>query len=146
MGIGSGEIELIDSRWISSVSSTHALKLLQNITKYFYNFSSKIWYFWHWNRLKTTKNSGGNMYESFGLIGIQLPEKYKENFDVSSEGASTCTVRVCIHRTWPFILSVFMINIRMRECCLHREQTSRVYLVKQDKHHLTLLILVYCIV
>ena len=28
------------------------------------------------------------MYESFGLIGIQLPEKYKENFDVSSEGAS----------------------------------------------------------
>ena len=26
------------------------------------------------------------MYESFGLIGIQLPEKYKENFDVSSEG------------------------------------------------------------
>ena len=42
------------------------------------------------------------MYESFGLIGsIQLPEKYKENFDVSSEGASTCTVSVCvcIHRT-----------------------------------------------
>jgi hypothetical protein len=37
------------------------------------------------------------MYESFGLIGIQVPEKYKENFDVSSEGASTCTVRVCIH-------------------------------------------------
>ena len=32
------------------------------------------------------------MYESFGLIGIELPEKYKENFDVSSEGASTCTV------------------------------------------------------
>ena len=32
------------------------------------------------------------MYESFGLIGIQLPEKYKENFDVSSEGTSTCTV------------------------------------------------------
>jgi hypothetical protein len=27
------------------------------------------------------------MYENFGLIGIQLPEKYKENFDVSSEGA-----------------------------------------------------------
>jgi hypothetical protein len=39
------------------------------------------------------------MCESFGLIGIQLPEKYKENFDVSSEGASTCTVSVCIHRT-----------------------------------------------
>jgi hypothetical protein len=34
------------------------------------------------------------MYESFGLIGIQLPEKYKENFDVSSEGASTCAVSV----------------------------------------------------
>ena len=29
------------------------------------------------------------MYKSFGLIGIQLHEKYKENFDVSSEGAST---------------------------------------------------------
>ena len=39
------------------------------------------------------------MYESFGLIGIQLHEKYKENFDVSSEGASTCGVSVCIHRT-----------------------------------------------
>jgi hypothetical protein len=61
-----------------------------------WNFSSKIWYFLHWNRLKTTRNSGGNMYESFGLIGIQLPEKYKENFDVSSEGASTCTVRVLV--------------------------------------------------
>jgi hypothetical protein len=36
------------------------------------------------------------MYESFGLVGIQLPEKYKENFDVSSEGASTCAVSVCI--------------------------------------------------
>jgi hypothetical protein len=23
------------------------------------------------------------MYESFGWIGIQLPEKYKENFDLS---------------------------------------------------------------
>jgi hypothetical protein len=39
------------------------------------------------------------MYESFGLTGIQLHEKYKENFDVSSEGASTCGVSVCIHRT-----------------------------------------------
>ena len=39
------------------------------------------------------------MYESFVLIGIQLPEKHKENFDVSSEGASTCAVSVCIHRT-----------------------------------------------
>jgi hypothetical protein len=24
--------------------------------------------------------------ESFGLIGIQLPEKYKENFNILSEG------------------------------------------------------------
>ena len=41
------------------------------------------------------------MYESFGLTGIQLHEKYKENFDVSSEGASTCAVNVCIHRRIP---------------------------------------------
>jgi hypothetical protein len=32
------------------------------------------------------------MYENFGLIGIQLLEKYKENLDVSSEGASTCSL------------------------------------------------------
>ena len=38
------------------------------------------------------------MYESFGLTGIQLHEIYKENFDVSSEGASTCAVSVCINR------------------------------------------------
>jgi hypothetical protein len=25
-------------------------------------------------------------------LGMQLPEKYKENFDVSSVGAPTCTV------------------------------------------------------
>ena len=36
------------------------------------------------------------MYESFGLAGIQLPAQYKENFDVSNEGSSTCTVSVCI--------------------------------------------------
>jgi hypothetical protein len=36
------------------------------------------------------------MYESFGLAGIQFVEKYKENFDVWSEGPSTCTVRVCV--------------------------------------------------
>jgi hypothetical protein len=47
------------------------------------------------------------MYESFGLIGIQLPEKYKENFDVSREGASTCTVySVCIHRTSPLLINL----------------------------------------
>jgi hypothetical protein len=28
-----------------------------------------------------------NMQERWGLIGIQLPEKYKENFAVSREGA-----------------------------------------------------------
>jgi hypothetical protein len=60
-----------------------------------------------WNRLKITTNSGGNMYESFGLIGIQLPEKYKENFDVSCEGASICTFySVCIHRTWPLLITI----------------------------------------
>jgi hypothetical protein len=37
------------------------------------------------------------MYVSFGLVGIQLPVNYKENFDVSSEGASTCAVSVCIY-------------------------------------------------
>jgi hypothetical protein len=26
------------------------------------------------------------VFESFGLIGIQLPEKYKENFDVQYPG------------------------------------------------------------
>jgi hypothetical protein len=40
------------------------------------------------------------MGESFGFIGIQLPEKYKENFDVSSEGASTCTVSVCSYTSY----------------------------------------------
>jgi hypothetical protein len=37
------------------------------------------------------------MYESFKLIGLQLLEKYMENFDVSSEGASTCTVIVFVY-------------------------------------------------
>jgi hypothetical protein len=36
--------------------------------------------------------------KSFGLIGKQLPEKYKENFDVSSEGPSSEV------STWPFQL------------------------------------------
>ena len=41
------------------------------------------------------------MYESFGLIGKQVPEKYKENFDVSSEGEATCTVLiVCIQYSY----------------------------------------------
>ena len=40
------------------------------------------------------------MYESFRLVGIQLLEKYKENFDVSSEGTSTCTVSVCIYASY----------------------------------------------
>jgi hypothetical protein len=51
------------------------------------------------------------MYESFGLIEIQLPEKYKENFDVSSEGASTCAVNVCKYSTFPFILSYLTLRI-----------------------------------
>jgi hypothetical protein len=55
------------------------------------------------------------MYKSFGLIGIQLPEKYKENFDVSSEGASTCTVivfdTICIHRILTFTHACLLINI-----------------------------------
>ena len=51
------------------------------------------------------------MYESFGLIGIQLPEKYKENFDVSSfRGKAlrlvTCTVSVYIHRTSPLLINL----------------------------------------
>jgi hypothetical protein len=61
------------------------------------------------------------MYENFGLAGIQLAEKYKENFDVWSEGASTCTVSVCIYvvyLTFYQLSTVFMINIRMRECLL----------------------------
>jgi hypothetical protein len=37
------------------------------------------------------------MYESFGLIEIQLPEKYKENFDVSREGALTVTCTVSVY-------------------------------------------------
>ena len=32
------------------------------------------------------------MYESFGLIGIQLPKNTRRTSTVSSEGASTCTV------------------------------------------------------
>jgi hypothetical protein len=77
------------------VSSTHARQLLQNINKVFRISRRKFDTFYTEIELKTTKNSGG----SFGLIGIQLTEKYKENFDDSSEGASTCAVSVCIHRT-----------------------------------------------
>jgi hypothetical protein len=120
-GYSSGEIELIQAcDWLTADStldfqrefyiSTHAWQ----VAKYkqsIWNFSSKIWYFLHWNRLKTTRNYGGNMYESFALTGIQLHEKYKENFDVSSEGASTCGVSVCIHRTWPFILPYLTLRI-----------------------------------
>ena len=72
------------------MSSTHARQLLQNINKVFRISRRKFDTFYTEIELKTTKNFGGNMYESFGLIGIQLPEKYKENFDISSEGASTC--------------------------------------------------------
>jgi hypothetical protein len=83
------------------VSSTHARQLLQNINKCLEFRVENLILFTlksNWN-LETTKNSGGNMYESFGWIGIQLPEKYKENFDVSSESPSICIFSVCIHRT-----------------------------------------------
>ena len=39
------------------------------------------------------------MYESFGLIGIQLPEKYKENFDISSALLSEFMVYVVLGTT-----------------------------------------------
>ena len=65
--------------------------MLQNVDKVFRISRRKFDTFYTEIELKTTKNSVENMYESFGLIGIQLPEKYKENFDVSSEGASICT-------------------------------------------------------
>ena len=51
--------------------------MLQNINKVFRISRRKFDTFYTEIELKTTKNSGGNMYESFGLIGIQLPEKYK---------------------------------------------------------------------
>jgi hypothetical protein len=90
----------IDSRLISNVSSTHARQLLQNINKVFRISRRKFDTFLFTEiKLETTKNSGGNMCERFGWIGIQLPEKYKENFDVSSESPSICTVSVCIHST-----------------------------------------------
>jgi hypothetical protein len=76
------------------VSSTHAQQLLQNINKVFRISRRKFDTFYTEIELETTKNSGGNMYESFGWIGIQPPEKYKENFDVSSESPSICTVSV----------------------------------------------------
>jgi hypothetical protein len=58
------------------VSSTHAWQLLQNINKVFRISRRKFDTFYtEIDRLKTTQNSGGNMYESFGLIGTQLPEK-----------------------------------------------------------------------
>ena len=81
------------------MSSTHARQLLQNINKVFRISRRKFDTLYTEIELKTTKNSGGNMYKSFGWIGIQLPEKYKENFYVSSESPSICTVSVCIHRT-----------------------------------------------
>jgi hypothetical protein len=40
----------------------------------------KVLYFVYFLLYKTRLE----LQESFGLIGIQLPEKYKENFDVSS--------------------------------------------------------------
>ena len=96
-GHSSGEIELITLNFQREFYACSAM--LQNINKVFRISRRKFDTFYTEIELKTTKNSGGNMYESLGWIGIQLPEKYKENFDVSSEGASICTVSVCIHRT-----------------------------------------------
>jgi hypothetical protein len=53
------------------------------------------------------------MYESFGLVGIQLPEKYKENFDVSSEGASTCAVIVFVYIVLDLLYTVIPITLRI---------------------------------
>jgi hypothetical protein len=96
-GHSSGEIELLTLNFQREFYACSAM--LQNINKVFRISRPKFDTFYTEIDLKTTKNSGGNMYESFGLIGIQLPEKYKENFDVSSESPSICTVSVCIHRT-----------------------------------------------
>jgi hypothetical protein len=85
--------------------------MLRNINKVFRISRRKFDTFYTEIELKTTKNSGWNMYESFGWIGIQLPEKYKENFDVSSEGASICTVSVCIHRTWTLMINIISSRI-----------------------------------
>jgi hypothetical protein len=35
-----------------------------------------------------------NNINKLSLVGMQLPEKYKENFDVSSEGPSTASIVV----------------------------------------------------
>jgi hypothetical protein len=85
-GHGSGEIELFTLNFQREFYACSAM--LQNINKVFRISRRKFDTFYTEIELKTTTNSGGNMYESFGWIGIQLPEKYKENFDVSSEGAS----------------------------------------------------------
>ena len=72
--------------------------MLGNVAKYkvFTISRRKFDTFYTEIELKTTKNSGGNMYESFGWIGIQLPEIYKENFDVSGEGASIVFVYIVL--------------------------------------------------
>ena len=51
------------------MSSTHARQLLQNINKVFRISRRKFDTFYTEIELETTKNSGGNMYESFGWIG-----------------------------------------------------------------------------
>jgi hypothetical protein len=42
-----------------------------------------------WSKAKSTAETGLKcicVYNKLSLAGMQLPEKYKENFDVSSEG------------------------------------------------------------
>jgi hypothetical protein len=83
------------------VSSTHAWQLLQNINKVFGIFRRKFDTFYTEIELKIAKNSGGNTYESVGLIGIQLPEKYMENTSTFRAKALRLVLfnSVCIHRT-----------------------------------------------
>ena len=68
-GHSSGEIELFTLNFQREFYACSAM--LQNINKVFRISRRKFDTFYTEIELKTTKNSGGNMYESFGLIGIQ---------------------------------------------------------------------------
>jgi hypothetical protein len=52
------------------------------------------------------------LQESFGLIEMQLPEKYKENLDVSREGPSVETSKFFFRLLHPYInpISVLIIG------------------------------------
>jgi hypothetical protein len=49
----------------------------------------------------SNKIDGCSKYDKLSLVGMQLPEKYKENFDVSSEGPSS---GIHCHRQFEFQL------------------------------------------